>query len=133
MKWHTILENGVPWLVDPDGKKVGWVVRRGREAWLRLMDRKIHSLVEDIRVPGMFIGGFDWLPDGRRAVVSYLRTDEPRAGYSLGILDLETQALEPWLDLSDSDGAPAVSPDGKRVAFRSKWSGNPDILLADLP
>ena len=24
MKWHAILENGVPWLVDEDGKKVGY-------------------------------------------------------------------------------------------------------------
>lgn len=119
--------------MSPDGRRVGWVVRHGHESFLRLMDTKISSLVEEVRVPERFFGDFDWLPDGRRVVVSYLDLNQPREGYSLGILDLESGELEPWLDLSRADGQPAVSPDGKSVVFRSKWSGNGDLYLAELP
>ncbi len=118
---------------SPDGKRVAWCLRRGRSCTIKIINTRIAALSEEHEIPGVFFGMADWLPDGKTMVVSYLLLDDPRAGYSLGFVDLETDQLTPWLDLSSTDGNVRVSPDGKQATFTAKSQGHSELFLADLP
>jgi Tol biopolymer transport system component len=64
-----------------------------------------------------------WLPSGDALIVR-------RGG--LVLVDLATGAEQP---IENTEGAtePAVSPDGRRVAFVARFSGNQDLWIAELP
>ncbi len=120
-------------VLSPDGKRLAWALRRGRSGMISIMNTRISGLSEEFEFPGYFIGLVDWLHGGDRLVVSYLVVDEPRAGYSLGIVDLTTNTLTPWLNLSNSDGNMSVSPDGKQLAFTAKVDRHNELFITDLP
>ncbi len=120
-------------VLSPDGKQLAWILRQGRSGTISVMNTQIAGLSEVFEFPGYFIGLADWLPGGDRMVVSYLVLDEPRKGYSLGIVDLATQTLTPWLNISNSDSNISVSPDGKQLAFTAKVDGHSEIFITDLP
>ena len=117
---------------SPSGSKIAWVLRVGATAGLRIVDARISALSEDFEFPGYFLSSADWLPGERRLVVSYLTLSAPREGYRIGIVDLDSLKLEPWLDLQAALD-PRVSPDGRQVVFRSRVGKNYELYLADLP
>jgi len=117
---------------SPSGDKIAWVIRMGTAGFLRIVDARISALSEDFEFPGYFLSSADWLPGERRLVVSYLTLSAPLDGYRLGIVDLDSQQLEPWLDLPGALD-PRVSPDGRQVAFRARVGGSHELFLADLP
>ncbi len=117
---------------SPSGKQIAWVIRLGTTAFLRTVDARISALSEDFEFPGYFLSSADWLPGERRLVVSYLPLSEPRSGYRLGIVDLDSGKLEPWLDLPAALD-PRVSPDGRQVAFRARAGTGYELFLAELP
>lgn len=117
---------------SPSGKQIAWVIRLGTTSLLRLVDARISAVSEDYEFPGFFLSSADWLPGERRLVVSYLNLSAPREGYRLGIVDLDREQLEPWLDLPAALD-PRVSPDGRQVAFRARAGKSSELFLAELP
>ncbi len=117
---------------SPSGSKIAWVLRVGATAGLRIVDARISALSEDYEFPGYFLSSVDWLPGERRLVVSYLTLSAPAEGYRIGIVDLDSLQLEPWLDMPAALD-PRVSPDGRQLVFRSRVGKNYELYLADLP
>lgn len=118
---------------SPSGSKVAWALRLGTIKFLRVTDARISALSEDFEFPGYYLASADWLPGERRLVVSYLVESDPLAGYRLGIVDLDSKQLTPWLPIKAALD-PRVSPDGKQVAFRARTpDGGYELFLADLP
>ena len=71
---------------------------------------------------------FDWLPDGRRIVVALW--DETTTGMHLAIADVESGTVTPLTSTPGSENRPAVSPDGKRIAFAAEAV---DFDLVEIP
>ncbi len=119
--------------VSRDGKKIAWVHRLGRKSAIRVVDSTISALVEDYTVPGNFFGGVEWLPGNRRLLVTYLSEADPKRGYDLGVLDLDTMQVTHLLDLGRGEMDQRVSPDGKRFVFRADREGQSELYLYELP
>jgi Tol biopolymer transport system component len=71
---------------------------------------------------------FDWLPDSRRVVASLL--DPATFGMHLWIADVENDRSVPVTLTVASENRPAVTPDGRRMAFASEAI---DFNLIDIP
>src|SRR5439155_5622321 len=70
---------------------------------------------------------FGWMPDGRRLVFS---GDRGEGGIRLYMVDSESERIEPLTATTSEESDPAVSPDGKRIAFAS---GAEDFDAVELP
>jgi len=70
-----------------------------------------------------------WAPDGERiAYVSFERNDRP----AIYLRDLATGRVQQLTNFQGLNGAPAFSPDGKRLAMVLSKDGNPDIYILNL-
>jgi Tol biopolymer transport system component len=107
---------------SPDGSKIGIPISgpaetEAPEIWILPYPsgppKRVAARLSQI--PLSLSRGFSWMPDSRRIVVSSL-VDR---GYHLYILDTQTNRLQRLTATTNSESAPAVSPDGRRVAFAS--------------
>ena len=71
---------------------------------------------------------FDWLPDSRRIVASLW--DPATTGMHLWIADVDRNAVTQVTSTVGSENRPAVTPDGRRMAFASEAI---DFNLIDIP
>jgi len=71
-----------------------------------------------------------WLPDGRR-IISLANEMRPGSGSDLVILD-SAGALRPYIVTPFNEGWPAVSPDGRWLAFASDLSGRLEVYVQPL-
>jgi len=119
--------------VSPDGREVAWILRNGRESRIVLVSSELSAIARDVRTPGYAVASMDWMPDGRRMIVSYMDNSVPDRGFDLGILDTEEASIERVLNLGHYDSDPKVSPDGRSVAFIANPDGRPQLYLWTLP
>jgi Tol biopolymer transport system component len=71
---------------------------------------------------------FSWLPDNRHVVA--MRADGPTPGVHLWLADVDSDDLVPLTVTPGNEGAPAVSPDGRTIAFASEAT---DFDLFEVP
>lgn len=109
----------------------------------QLRQRRIASIVVGVLVLVAAMGGYwwysrraaprdgapNWFPDSRTLVVA-AETGEGKA--DLFRLNLDGSGREGIAAHDANDTAPAVSPDGTRVAFESDRDGNPEIYVVVL-
>lgn len=72
----------------------------------------------------------DWTPDGRQVVYSK-RNDE--YGMDIWVVDVETGARQPILATPFEESRPAVSPNGRWLAYTSNASGNREVYVREFP
>ena len=119
--------------LSPDGGEIAWIHRVDRESKIVVINTELTALSYDVFTPGYVISSMDWLPDGRRMIVSFLDLSNPRHGFDLGLLDTGSGELQTLLDLGPNDFTPRVSPDGTRVAFSSNLGDAHRIYIWTLP
>ena len=88
------------------------------------------------RFDGLALGaGYDWAPDGRTIVFDGLRDttwDRQYQASRLYALDVASGAIKPLVSRAGFWAAPAVSPDGRTVAFAGSDSSGQTHRTADL-
>ncbi len=84
----------------------------------------LHALSGPGRAPPVF----SWLPDNRHVVV--MRSDGPTPGAHLWLGDLRLDLLHPLTATAGNEMNPAVSPDGRSIAFDSTAT---DFDLVEVP
>ena len=114
----------------PDGQRIAFRSDRGI-SWIRIDGSGgIEKLSEsrNSEYPQCFT------PDGRRLVYEEL---DPQTGLDIWTVPLEGSdsehlrpgKAEPWLKTQFSEGAPALSPDGRWMAYRSDDSGKNEVYV----
>lgn len=71
-----------------------------------------------------------WSRDGRYLVVD---TQDPKTGFDVQKIDLATKTMTPVVQGPADELAPALSPDGKWLAYVSTESGAPQLYLTAFP
>jgi Tol biopolymer transport system component len=113
---------------SPDGRSIGFVrVSKGRGTFIVIPaiggpDR----IVGDVAAPGYLDRSFAWLPDGKGVVTDGLTLLSTETGESRHLTSPPTKSFP--------DFSPAVSPDGRTVAFSRGSTGyaDADIYLLGL-
>lgn len=94
----------------------------------------VHSLVgkqtEEVLdgKPAVIITG--WSRDGRYLVVD---TQQPKTGFDVQKIDLATREMTPVVESAAEEVAPALSPNGKWLAYVSTESDSPEVYLTAFP
>jgi serine/threonine protein kinase/Tol biopolymer transport system component len=83
----------------------------------------------DISPRGPFQFAASFTPDGQ--TLFYLREDG-RKGAHIFTVDMKTRRLSPVLSSGANEDSPAVSPDGKWLAYGSDSTGNGEVYLLSL-
>ena len=74
-----------------------------------------------------------WSTDGRIAFISDRDAEEGVYNqYDIYLLDLEMENISRLTEIEGNVHSPALSPDGRKVAFVSDEEGNSEILLLDV-
>ncbi len=71
-----------------------------------------------------------WTPDGKMLVYTEVR---PAQGADIGILSLDDRKTRLFLETPYSEDRPALSPDGKWIAYASNESGRFEIYVQPFP
>ena len=71
-----------------------------------------------------------WSPDGKYLIVD---TQEPKTGFDVQKIDVATRTMTPVVHGPADEVAPALSPNGKWLAYVSLESGAPEIYLTGFP
>jgi serine/threonine-protein kinase len=118
---------------SPDGRRVAYVRQIGVLNDLRIMNADGSAPPESLlALPAVGLWEVLFTPDGRSLVV---RT----AGGAAGVRDILSVPLgsvaspEPLLQSPASEVAPAVSPDGRRMAYVSNESGRAEVYVRSFP
>ena len=127
---------------SPDGTRIAFASTRSGEAAIWIMDAD-GSHAKQVTTNGSGDWIPSWSPHGRRIVYSRGSSDremtppkffevlEPPGGH-LWLVDLQDGQMRQLTDEeSTSDWNPMWSPDGSRIVFASRRSGNPDIWMID--
>lgn len=123
--------------VSPDGQKIVYVQksRQGMTLWLSDLNGKNSKALTS---PGNHLMP-SWLPDSKQIVwmlSASKASEDPARNSQLHIMNTETlQSRRLFSDpeqIKFSNGMPAVSPNGKKVAFVSNRNGNMRIWVSNL-
>ena len=71
-----------------------------------------------------------WSPDGRYLIVD---TQDQKTGFDVSKIDVAARTMTPVVHGPGNEVAPALSPDGKRLAYVSTESGSPEVYLTAFP
>lgn len=116
---------------SPDGRRIIFVSSRGEPAHIpRLFVMSADgSDVQPLTPRKGWEGDPIWWPDGSRIVFVCDRADISGSSLDICQIGLDGNGESRLLIHNDRDSRPAVSPDGKRIAFVAASDGNNEIYL----
>ena len=100
--------------ISPDGKYVVYVLHDVGKESLNVRQVETGSDVQILAPDEAIFWGLNFSPDGN--YVFFSRTSRQQAGYS-EVFKMPVLGGNPVRIIGDSDSAPSISPDGKRIAF----------------
>jgi serine/threonine protein kinase len=109
-----------------DGQLLVWTYDVGSEDANRSSTSEFYVIPRGAEAPRKVLSGlgssnmlqpFDWLPDNRHVIVAL--TDARGASRHLWMADTRSDASQPITATHTNETAPAVSPDGRRIAYAS--------------
>ncbi|HJR36721.1 MAG TPA: protein kinase [Gemmatimonadales bacterium] len=117
---------------SPDGKRVGYVLERGRTTDVRVTSAEGGGTA--VSIPGarrLEPWEVVFTPDGRSAL---LRTVAPSGSRDIWLVALDsTRPPVPLLQNPANEVAPALSPDGRWLAYVSTESGRAEVYVQSFP
>ena len=118
---------------SPDGAQIVFSSRR-QDAWglfLKAADGTGEAEPLLILEEAQELLAYGWSPDGRSLVFEYAM---PGTGRNIGTLSMnEESAWEPLLDTEANESGPALSPDGRWLAYASDETGSHEIYVQRFP
>ena len=117
---------------SPDGLRLAYIRQTGRMTDLRLVKADGSTAPLSVPAPRDFEPWeVTFTPDGRSAVV---RTVERSGSRDIWLVPLDSSRPPvPLLQNSANEVAPAVSPDGRWMAYVSNESGRAEVYVRDFP
>ena len=111
---HT--HDGSSWrpVWSPDGRQLGFDAAHSGSANGFVLPVQPGARAEPLVPRDRVQGVEDWLPDGRRIVMSQL---EPETGNDLLLVDLASREVRPIANTRAAESGAAVSPNGRWVAY----------------
>jgi Tol biopolymer transport system component len=124
-------QDGYP-VWSPDGKHIAFWSRQGGDAnnlYVRSAD--LTGTEKRLTTSPNQQKPFSWADGGRLLV---FHEDTPETGLDIGVVPIDGSGKPTLLIRGPSDEAqPAVSPDGRWIAYRSNFSGRPEIYVQPFP
>ncbi len=126
--------DSVPWWTL-DGRRVVFSSIRGSSRGVGLFSRAFDGSGEveelariyDLVPTPNILRGYAWSPDGNSAVFVFGSAETRR---DLGVLELgEDTTWRPLLETEADESHPALSPDGRWLAYTSDVSGRPEVYM----
>ncbi|HVS66735.1 MAG TPA: protein kinase [Thermoanaerobaculia bacterium] len=115
---------------SPDGSRIAFTSDREDSTPTLFVQRSDGAgEAERLLEPGVvyFPSPLSWSPDGNRLLVIAAKESGQRT--DLFFLDLESGALEPFVEGPATETEGVFSPDGRFVAYRSHESGTPQVYV----
>lgn len=76
--------------------------------------------------------GATYTPDGKSIFFATNRSSKDTASHDIWRMDADGSNARPVIVSAATDEEAAISPDGRRIAFRSNRDGNPEIYVANI-
>jgi eukaryotic-like serine/threonine-protein kinase len=128
--------NGLLRFTEDGSKLLAWLVPSNGDStvanpdfWeIRMPDGEPRRVLTSLRQRSFGVPLFCWLPDNRHVVLT--RADGPTPGFHLWLADTMTDFIRPLTTTVGNEHAPALSPDGRTIAFESNTT---DFDLFEVP
>lgn len=129
MAWSN---NSPTW--TPDGARIAFTSARGGVRGLFWLDVRAQDEQQPVFPLGRSagpVGGNTWLPDGRTVIFD---AASPGTGRDLWAVEVGTQGvLKPLLQTPFNESSPALSPNGRWLAYVSNETGRPEVYVQPYP
>jgi Tol biopolymer transport system component len=118
---------------SPDGKQLAFpAMRSGGAVNLFWKSADGSGSAERLTTSEFAQQPFGWSPDGKMLV--YHQSLDPESGWDIWVLPMEgDRKPEPFLETASNELQPALSPDGRWLAYVSNESGSDEIYVTTFP
>ena len=122
---------GYNWPVwTPDGVHVSYASNQPGTAWNIHWTRADGSGADEVLwAPALLQAPRSWAPDGQTLV---FREVDPSSGHDIWLFTLDDNTSRPWLQTAAMEMHPAISPNGRWVAYVSNESGAQKVYVRPL-
>jgi Tol biopolymer transport system component len=117
---------------SPDDRKLAYFDAGHGAGSVDIVDLSRQSEPAILDGDGATLSPDDWHPDGKRILVEITRRGTADQK-DLGLLDVESGQVTPWLDTGFEESTGVFSPDGRWVAYQSNDSGRLEVYLQPFP
>jgi Tol biopolymer transport system component len=117
---------------SPDDRKLAYFDAGHGAGSVDIVDLSRQSEPAILDGDGATLSPDDWHPDGKRILIEITRRGTADQK-DLGLLDVESGQVTPWLDTGFEESTGVFSPDGRWVAYQSNDSGRLEVYLQPFP